>query len=84
VVGLGIDNSSAIRRFRDEHGIALPLLVAGAGGSEIARHFGNPSGALPYTVLIDRDGRIVQARLGRIREQELRSWLDARLGSLSG
>lgn len=78
VIGLGIDNAAAIRRFRDEQQIALPLLVAGAGGSEIARQFGNPSGALPYTVLIDRDGRIVQARLGRIREQELRSWLDAR------
>jgi peroxiredoxin len=82
VVGLGIDNPAAIRRFKEEQGIALPLLVAGAGGSEIARQFGNPSGALPYTVLIDRDGRIVQARLGRLREQELRSWLDARVGRL--
>lgn len=80
VVGLGIDNAAAIRRFRDEQGIALPLLVAGAGGSEVARQFGNLSGALPYTVLIDREGRIVQARLGRIREQELRSWLEARVG----
>lgn len=84
VVGLGIDNASAIRRFRDEQGIALPLLVAGSGGSELARQIGNPSGALPYTVLIDRDGRIVQARLGRIREQELRSWLDARVGKVPG
>jgi peroxiredoxin len=79
VVGLGIDNTAAIRRFRDEQGISLPLLVAGAGGSEIARQFGNASGALPYTVLIDREGRIVQARLGRIREQELRGWLEARV-----
>jgi len=60
------------------------LLVAGAGGSEFARQFGNASGALPYTVLIDRDGRIVQARLGRIREQELRDWLDARVGRSPG
>jgi thiol-disulfide isomerase/thioredoxin len=84
VVGLGIDNAAAIRRFRDEQRITLPLLVAGAGGSEIARQFGNPSGALPYTVLIDRNGRIVQARLGRIREQELRSWLDARVSKVPG
>ena len=65
-------------------GGAVALLVAGAGGSEIARQFGNPSGALPYTVLIDRNGRIVQARLGRIREHELRSWLDARVGKVPG
>lgn len=84
VVGLGIDNVSAIRRFRDEQRIALPLLVAGAGGSEIARQFGNQSGALPYTVLIEPDGRIVQARLGRIPDRELRGWLDARVGKGPG
>lgn len=80
VVGLGIDSPSAIRRFRDEHGLRMPLLVAAVGGSELVRELGNPSGALPYTVLIGRDGRIVQARLGRIREAELRSWLEARVG----
>jgi peroxiredoxin len=83
-VGLGIDSKSAIRRFRDEHGLGLPLLVAGAGGSELVRELGNPSGALPYTVLIGRDGRIVEARLGRIREAELRSWLEARIGKRAG
>jgi peroxiredoxin len=84
VVGLGIDSPSAIRRFRDEHRLGLPLLVAGAGGSELVRELGNPSGALPYTVLIGRDGRIVEARLGRIREAELRSWLEARIGKRAG
>lgn len=84
VVGLGIDSPSAIRRFRDEHGLGLPLLVAGAGGSELVRELGNPSGALPYTVLIGRDGRVEQARLGRIREAELRSWLEARVGKRAG
>ena len=41
---------------------------------------GNTSGALPYTLLIDRKGRIVRARLGQIRPAELRGWLDAQLG----
>jgi peroxiredoxin len=84
VVGLGIDSPSAIRRFRDEHRLNLPLLVAGAGGSELVRELGNPSGALPYTVLIGRDGLIAQARLGRIREAELRSWLESRVGKAPG
>jgi len=55
------------------------LLVAGAGGSELNRALGNGSGALPYTVLIDQDGRIVERHLGQVRPEQLRRWLDAAL-----
>jgi peroxiredoxin len=79
VVGLGIDNADAIRRFRKQLDLELPLLVAGATGSNLARELGNPSGALPYTVLISPQGTVVQARLGLIKPELLRSWLDARL-----
>lgn len=81
VVGLGIDSPSALKRFRDDHLLSLPLFAAGASGSELGRALGNPSGALPYTVVIDRKGRIVQARLGQVRPAELRRWLDAQIGA---
>ena len=81
VVGVGVDNATAIRAFRDNLKLTMPLLVAAVDGSQLARELGNPAAALPYTVLIDRDGRIVAARLGRIHEAELRRWLDGRLGS---
>jgi peroxiredoxin len=81
IVGLGIDNPSALKRFRDEHSLTLPLFAAGAAGSELGKALGNISGALPYTLLIDRKGRIVTARLGQIQPAELRRWLDAQLGS---
>jgi len=79
VVGLGIDSPAALKRFRDQHGLTLPLLAAGASGGELGRALGNPSGALPYTILVDRKGRIVQARLGQVRPAELRGWLDAQI-----
>jgi thiol-disulfide isomerase/thioredoxin len=79
VVGLGIDNADAIRRFRKQLNLDLPLLVAGASGSNLARDLGNPSGALPYTVLISPAAKVVQARLGLVRPDLLRGWLDARL-----
>lgn len=84
VVGLGIDNPALLRRFRDEHNLTLPLYAAGAAGTAVGRALGNGSGALPYTVLVDRDGRIVRARLGQIKPAELRSWLDAQLGTKAG
>jgi thiol-disulfide isomerase/thioredoxin len=79
VVGLGIDRPEAIRRFQADLKLDLPLLVAGASGTQIARDLGNPSGALPYTVLISPQSTVAQARLGLIQPALLRSWLDARL-----
>jgi thiol-disulfide isomerase/thioredoxin len=79
VVGIGIDNATAIRRFRDDLKLEIPLLVGGASGTDLARQLGNPSGALPYTVLLDPQGRIRQTQLGLLRPELLRSWLDTRL-----
>jgi len=80
VVGLAIDNPSAVKRFRDSLQLQLPLLIAGASGTELARQLGNTSGALPYTVLVDQSGTIVQSKLGQLRDPELRSWLSKHVG----
>jgi thiol-disulfide isomerase/thioredoxin len=79
VIGLAIDSPKAVAAFQQEHGITLPLLIAGAGGSELGRMVGNQAGALPYTILIDRKGRIVQSRMGQVDAAQLRLWLDAQL-----
>jgi thiol-disulfide isomerase/thioredoxin len=79
VIGVGIDNAEKIAAFRDRHGLTLPLLVAGAGGSDLNRALGNTAGALPYTVLIGTDGRVRQRHLGQISPEQLRRWLDAAL-----
>jgi len=76
VVGLGIDRPDAIRRFQSELKIEIPLLVAGASGTDTVRALGNPQGLLPYTVLISPEGRVVRSRLGLVKPQTLRSWLE--------
>jgi peroxiredoxin len=79
VIGIGIDSTDKIRAFRDRLGIGLPLLVAGAGGSELARALGNVAGVLPYTILVTPSGAIEQRRVGQIQPEQLRSWIDAQL-----
>ena len=79
VIGIGIDNAARIAAFRDRHRLTLPLLVAGVGGSELNRTLGNAGGALPYTVLIDADGRIRERHLGQVRPAQLRRWLESTL-----
>jgi peroxiredoxin len=73
VIGIGVDSAANVREFAEKHRFPYPLLVAGMGGTELARQFGNTIGALPFTAVIDPRGRIVERKLGRIRIDALRA-----------
>jgi thiol-disulfide isomerase/thioredoxin len=75
VIGIGVDDADRVRDFRRQHGLKLPLLVAGFDGMDLARRLGNPEPVLPYTALISPDGRILEEHSGRIRPPELRRWV---------
>jgi len=74
-VGLGIDSPGNVTGFNARFKPSYPLLVAGASGTELARALGDDSGALPFTVLLDREGRVVQSHLGKVDEATLRVWI---------
>jgi peroxiredoxin len=79
VVGIGVDSASNVAQFAAKSPYPYPLLVAGMGGIELARSFGNRAEALPFTVVIDRRGRIVGTTLGRVRIAKLRANVSALL-----
>jgi thiol-disulfide isomerase/thioredoxin len=79
-VGLGIDSPDNIARFNERIRPSYPLLAAGAGGTDLVRAFGDESGALPFTVLIGPDGRVVASHLGQVDESTLRRWIGPFLG----
>jgi thiol-disulfide isomerase/thioredoxin len=72
IVGIGIDSADNIREFSVKTPMSYPLLVAGTSGVELVRRFGNTAGALPFSVLIDRNGRITWRMLGRFKTAALR------------
>lgn len=72
VIGIGIDSPSNIREFASKHQFPYPLLVAGLEGTELSRQLGNKAGALPFTVVIDAEGQLINRKLGRIRLEDLR------------
>ena len=77
IIGIGIDSAANIAEFSQKHNIDYPLVVAGAGGTELSRQFGNKAGGLPFTILLDGKGRVNKQYLGRIKLNELRSDLQA-------
>ena len=77
MIGIGIDSAAKVADFSTKSPVAYPLAVAGLSGTELARAFGNATGGLPFTVLIDRHGRIAQRIPGRVKIDALRSAIDA-------
>ena len=73
IVGIGVDSPSNIQQFTKKFQISYPILVAGMEGTEIARALGNQAGGLPFTVLIDADGRVRQTYLGRLNMNRVKA-----------
>ena len=74
-VGLGIDSPSNIAAFNDRFKPSYPLLAAGADGTMLARAFGDEDGALPFTVVLGSDGRVIASHLGKVDDTTLKKWL---------
>ncbi len=76
-LGLAIDSASRVKAFSERLPVDYPLLVTATTGNELARQFGNQNGYLPYTVVIDRLGRVTAQKLGRIKRDDLTAWIAA-------
>jgi thiol-disulfide isomerase/thioredoxin len=71
VVGIAVDSADKARESAIELGVTYPILVAGIEVIDLTRRLGNRAGALPYTLILDRNGKLVAMHLGIISEAEL-------------
>lgn len=77
-VGLAIDNAASVTQFLQRQPVNYPILIGEGAANDLARQLGNPSGGLPYTIVLDRDGNIVLRHLGRLP----RATLETALGKI--
>jgi thiol-disulfide isomerase/thioredoxin len=77
VLGLAIDQRSAVQQFLGKTPVRFPIALAGAEGTQWVRELGNPAGGLPFTAVFDAQGRLVQRKLGATDQEELRRWAAA-------
>ena len=75
IVGIAIDNAQAVTPYAQQMSITYPLLIGEGSELEMSRALGNPSGALPYTVVIGPDGAILLRHLGRLPKSKLQAKL---------
>ena len=77
-VGIAIDQPDKIRQFSKELKLNYPSLVGGYGALELSKTFGNTLMALPFTLILDRNGKVAYAQMGPLKPGNL----DAIVGKL--
>jgi len=70
-VGIAIDNRDKVREFAAKFRINYPILIGEMEGIDLVRRVGNDRGGLPFTVIVDRKGRLIGTELGGLNEQKL-------------
>lgn len=77
VIGLAQDNVPAIRSFLQRTSVNYPVLIDDSRG-HAGLWLGNALGVLPYTVLIDGEGKLRRRKLGPFASAaELQAWANA-------
>jgi thiol-disulfide isomerase/thioredoxin len=76
VVSVAIDNETAVRPYSQSAGINYPVLLGDDAGLDLVARYGNSMGALPFTVVIDRNGAITGRKLGAFTRNELDGFVD--------
>ncbi len=78
-IGIAVDQADKVRDFAQEFNINYPLLIAGMDAVELSRKAGNKAGnkagVLPYTLVLDRSGKIAASLVGGLSEARMRAQL---------
>ncbi|MEY4341141.1 MAG: hypothetical protein RL541_645 [Pseudomonadota bacterium] len=74
MVGLAIDQPSRVRQYLSQNAVSYPIGLAGMTGTNLGRLLGNAQGGLPFTVVLDGQGGVVQRKLGKLSKEEIQAW----------
>lgn len=74
VLGLAIDQPSAVRKFLTRIPLDFPVGLAGLEGTDLGRSLGNLTGGLPFTVVFGQGGKVLHRKMGQVTAEDLQLW----------
>ena len=79
VLGIAVDEIEPVKEFVAKTPVSFPLVVSKEIGMELAKDFDNDFGLLPYTVIIDREGKVAKILYGRVDKARLQPEINSLL-----
>ena len=74
MIGIAIDQPSSVRRFLGQYPVSYPIALGGLQGTEWGKALGNVQGGLPFTVVLNANGDMIGQYLGKLKEDQFKSW----------
>jgi len=71
VLGIAIDDMDQVNSFIAELGINFPVLVGQSEAYELMQTLGNTILTLPYTIVVNNEGRIIWSKSTEIKKEDL-------------
>lgn len=75
VLGIAMDEPDRVRGFLAEHPVGYPILLGQLGSPSTSLRFGDADEVLPYSVLLDENGKILAVQRGPLGAKQLERWL---------
>jgi thiol-disulfide isomerase/thioredoxin len=75
VLGLAIDQPSRVRQFLTQFPVNYKIGLAGLNGTELGKILGNDVGGLPFTVVLNANGELMQRKLGKLTPADINKWV---------
>ena len=74
IVGLAVDQPSAVRTWLKTRPLNFPVGMAGLAGTDLSKSLGNVSGGLPFSVVFAPSGELVHRKIGKVLPEDLVLW----------
>ncbi len=74
VLGLAVDQPSAVRTWLKRKPMGFPTVMAGLQGTELSKSLGNLAGGLPFSVVFGASGQLLHRKSGKLSTEDLAQW----------
>ncbi|MEY3807042.1 MAG: hypothetical protein RI893_18 [Pseudomonadota bacterium] len=74
-IGIALDDKDAVAKYITTAQINYPVLLGGDAGIALARQLGNKVDAVPYTLIVDRQGQIIHRHPGEFHKEQLMEFI---------
>jgi thiol-disulfide isomerase/thioredoxin len=77
IIGLAADKPAAVQNFLKKLPLSFPIGITDLSGIALSKSWGNLAGGLPFSVMLAADGHVMQRKMGKLSEEDLKIWLAA-------
>ena len=76
ISGVAIDSKDSVLAYQRSAGMNYPILIGDDDAMQVMARYGNASGSLPFTVILDPTGRTHARKLGAFHDEELMTLIE--------